>query len=191
MEKENKEVATPEETQIEKEGLDIDKLLEKDKKKLIKSLIKENEELKAISEKLDAESKSNKDSWYRIAADFENFKKRNQETRVNAYRDGKIDMIMKILVVGDNLDRALSMELDEKTKAGIEMTARQFKETLESEGITEINPIGEPFDPNTSEAVMKLPKEEGEIEGNVKQVFLKGYKMGDRVIRYAQVVVIG
>ena len=71
------------------------------------------------------------------------------------------------------------------------MIARQFKETLESEGITEINPIGEVFDPNTQEAVMQMPKEEGEVEGTVKQVFLKGYKQGDKVIRYAQVVVIG
>ena len=54
-----------------------------------------------------------------------------------------------------------------------------------------INPVGEVFDPNTSEAIMQVPKEEGETEGTVKQVFLKGYKMGERIIRYAQVVVIG
>ena len=83
------------------------------------------------------------------------------------------------------------MELDAKTKEGIEMTARQFKETLEAEGIEEINPIGQQFDANTQEAIMKLPKGEGEEEGTVKQVFLKGYKMGNKIIRYAQVVVVG
>ena len=56
------------------------------------------------------------------------------------------------------------MELDEKTKAGIELTARQFEETLASEGVTSINPVGETFDPNTSEAIMKMPASEGETD---------------------------
>lgn len=194
---ENKETtATQESETVEKkekvkEEFNVDKLSEKECKKLLKSLIKENEEVNASLEKAEEEAKSNKESWYRTAADFENFKKRNQDTRINAYRDGKIDVITKLLVIGDSLDRALSMELDEKTKAGIELTARQFEETLASEGVTSINPVGETFDPNTSEAIMKMPANEGEVEGTVKQVFLKGYKMGERVIRYAQVVVVG
>ena len=186
---ENKEIIE-EKTEGVKE-LDVEKLSEKERKKLLKSLIKENEELKINCEKFENQANSNKDSWYRTAADFENFKKRNQDTRINAYRDGKIDVIMKILVIGDSLDRAMSMELDEKTKSGIELTARQFMETLESEGVVAINPIGEVFDPNTSEAIMKMPAENGEEEGTVKQVFLKGYKMGDKIIRYAQVIVVG
>ncbi len=161
------------------------------KKPTLKQLIEENEALKAENEKLIKESASFKDSWVRTAADFENFKKRNQETRINAYKEGKYDIVSKILVVGDNLDRALSMDLDEKTKEGLTMMARQFKETLEAEGFTAINPLGEVFDPNTQEAVMKVERQEGEVEGTVKQVFLKGYKCGDKVIRYAQVVVIG
>ncbi len=184
---ENKETTVQEEVK----EFDVDKLSDKERKKLLKSLIKENEELNETITKLEEEAKNNKDSWYRTAADFENYKKRNQDTRINAYRDGKIDIVNKLLVIGDSLDRALSMELDEKTKAGIELTARQFKETLESEGIVAINPVGEVFDPNTSEAIMQVPKEDGETEGTVKQVFLKGYKMGERIIRYAQVVVIG
>lgn len=194
---ENKETtATQESETVEKkekvkEEFNVDKLSEKECKKLLKSLIKENEEVNASLEKAEEEAKSNKESWYRTAADFENFKKRNQDTRINAYRDGKIDVITKLLVIGDSLDRALSMELDEKTKAGIELTARQFEETLASEGVTPINPVGETFDPNTSEAIMKMPASEGEAEGTVKQVFLKGYKMGERIIRYAQVVVVG
>ena len=160
-------------------------------KETIKELTKQNEELTAQLETANQEIAKTKESWLRTAADFENFKKRNQDTRVNSYKEGKIDMVNKILVVGDNLDRALKMDLDAKTKEGIEMTARQFKETLEAEGITEINPEGQPFDPNTQEAVMQMPKEEGEETGNVKQVFLKGYKMGDKIIRYAKVVVVG
>ena len=189
MDNENKEINI--ETQEQVKEFDIDALSDKEKKKLFKSLIKENEELKKDAIKFEEEAKSNKDSWYRVAADFENFKKRNQETRINAYKEGKIDLLTKILVVGDSLDRALKMELDPKTKEGIELTARQFLETLESEGVSVINPEGEDFDPNTQEAIMKVNAEEGEVVGKVKQVFLKGYKLDDKVIRYAQVVVIG
>lgn len=195
MEENKQTVASQEndsaEVKEEVKEFDVDKLSDKERKKIIKSLIKENEELNSSLKKAENEAKNNKDSWYRIAADFENFKKRNQDTRINAYRDGKIDVITKLLVIGDSLDRALTMELDEKTKAGIELTAKQFEETLASEGVTPINPIGEVFDPNTSEAIMKMPAGEGEVEGTVKQVFLKGYKMGERIIRYAQVVVVG
>ncbi len=193
MAEEIKEQVSTEETkkQPQNKGLDIKNMSEKECKKLLKSLLAENEELKQDVEKYKVEALSLKDSWYRCAADFENFKKRNAETRINSYKEGKIDMVNKILVVGDNLDRALKMDLDAKTKEGIEMTARQFKETLEAEGITEINPENEPFDPNTQEAIMQMPKEEGEVTGNVKQVFVKGYKMGDKIIRYAKVVVVG
>ena len=169
----------------------MEEKIETTKKPTIKSLTAENEQLKAEIEALKGEVQATKDSWLRTAADFENFKKRNQDTRINAYKEGKFDIVKKILVVGDTLDRALSMDLDEKTKEGLKMIARQFKETLESEGIVEINPLGEVFDPNTQEAVMQVPKEDGETEGTVKQVFLKGYKQGEKVIRYAQVVVIG
>ena len=169
----------------------MEEKVETTKKPTVKALTAENEALKQEIETLKGEISKTKDSWLRCAADFENFKKRNQDTRINAYKEGKFDIVKKILVVSDTLDRALAMELDDKTKEGLKMIARQFKETLESEGITEINPIGEVFDPNTQEAVMQMPKEEGEVEGTVKQVFLKGYKQGDKVIRYAQVVVIG
>lgn len=165
--------------------------VESTKKPTIKALTQENEALKAELENAKNETLKVKDSWLRCAADFENFKKRNQETRINAYKDGKIDVIKKILVVGDNLDRAVKMDLDEKTIEGLKLTLRQFTETLESEGVTAIDPTGEPFDPNTQEAVMQVPPMDGDVPGTVKQVFLKGYKLGDKVIRYAQVVVIG
>ncbi len=170
---------------------DVKNLNSKEAKQYLCEYIKDNAVLQENYDKLQKEAFSYKDSWYRTSADFENFKKRNSEARSVAYKEGKIDTITKILVVGDNLERALSMQLDEKTKQGIELVLRQFKETLASLDVSEINPLGEIFDPNTSEAVMQVPKEEGEIENTVKQVFLKGYKLGDKIIRYAQVVVIG
>ena len=183
------EAVTPE-TEI-KEQINVSKLTEKQAKKMLSKVLEENETLKADLVKSQEESAKFKDSWYRAAADFENFKKRNQDTRINAYKEGKADAITKLLLIGDSLDRALSMNLDDKTREGITLTARSFSEILESLGVTAINPVGEDFNPLTQEAIMQLPAEEGEVVGKVKQVFLKGYKLGDKVIRYAQVVVIG
>ena len=91
--------------------------------------------------------------------------------------------------MGDTLERALSMELDEKTKEGVAMILRSFEEMLKSQNVTEINPVGEKFDPNECEAVMQAPAEEGEEAEIVKTVFQKGYKIGDKIVRYAKVSV--
>ena len=151
---------------------------------LIENLTAENESLKK-------ELGEYKDNWLRSRADFENFRKRNNETRRTAYEDGKTDAVKKILVIGDNLDRAVLTVADEQIKKGLEMTVIQFNETLKNLGV---EPIaineGDKFDPNFAEAVMAVDGANGEVSGNVKQVFLKGYKLGDKVIRYAQVVVV-
>ena len=170
---------------------EVENLSNEELKKYLCEYIDRQEKMDIEFDKVLKDAVAYKDSWYRVSADFENFRKRNQDIRLNAYKDGKVDVITKILVVGDNLERALTMPLDEKTKQGIELVLRQYKETLQSLDVTEINPLGEQFNPETSEAVMKAPMEEGDTEGTVKQVFLKGYKLGDKIIRYAQVVVVG
>ena len=96
-----------------------------------------------------------KDKWMRSVAEFDNYKKRNANLYREAYGDGKKDILLKVLTVGDNLERALAMELDEKTKEGVSMILRSFTEMLEGQGVTEINPVGEKFDPNFCEAVMQ------------------------------------
>lgn len=156
------------------EGAECDKVAELEAKL--------NEALKAADEY--------KASWYRTAADFDNYKKRNNETRANAYADGKGDVIKSILVIGDNLDRALALAIDEKTKEGMELVVRQFSETLNNLGVSEINPVGEVFDPNLHEAVHQVEPEEGDQSGTIKQVFKKGYSLNGKMLRYAQVVVI-
>jgi len=130
-----------------------------------------------------------KDKWYRVSAEFENYKKRNAETRKNAYEDGKIEAIKKIIFIGDNLDRALSYSIDEQTKEGLNMLIRQYGEIMANLGLEIVNPVGEVFDPNLHEAIFTKPCEEGQEAGIIDSVFLKGYKMGDKTIRYAQVVV--
>ena len=147
-----------------------------------------HEKLKAELETAKAEAADYKDKWMRSAAEFDNFRKRNEQTRRNAYLDGKADVLLKIFPVGDNLERAL-LTCDEQTKKGIELVLRSFKKLLEEEGIEEIDPKDEEFDPAFCEAIMSEPAAEGVEPGYVKEVFLKGYKRGDKVLRFAQVKV--
>ena len=114
------------------------------------------EDLQQQLAKAQAESADYKDKWMRCAAEFDNFRKRNEATRRTAYADGKADILLKILPVGDNLERAL-LTCDEQTKKGIEMVLRSFRKLLEEEGVEEICPVGEEFDPAFCEAVMSEP----------------------------------
>lgn len=139
-------------------------------------------------EKARAEAEEYKDKWIRISAEYENFRKRNAETRRQSYQEGRADILVKLLPVGDNLERALPT-CDEQTKKGIEMVLRSFRALLEGEGVEEICPVGEEFDPRFCEAIMSEPAAEGVEPGYVKEVFLKGYKKGDKVLRFAQVKV--
>lgn len=126
----------------------------------------------------------------RVQADFDNFRRRNASVRADAYEDGAKDMIKLILPVIDNLERALESEsTDEKLLEGVKMTYKQMMDVLEKKGVTVIDRKGEAFDPNLENAVMRAPKEMGE-PGTVSQVFQKGYKMGDSVLRFAMVQVV-
>ena len=148
-----------------------------------KALLKENEELKAQTEEY-------KDKWMRNVAEFDNYKKRNAKLWQDAFNEGVANVVVKILPVGDNLDWALTLGLDEKTAEGIKNVKRKYLETLESLEIEEIDPTGQPFDPNIAEAVMQVEGAEGDMSDTVKQVFQKGYKKGDKIIRYAKVSVV-
>ena len=154
------------------------------------ALIAENQAL--IKEAEDAKKQADefKDTWMRSVAEFDNYKKRNAKIWQDAFNEGIASVILKILVVGDTLDRALSLGLDEKTQAGIQGIKRKFDETLISLDIEEINPVGEVFDPNIAEAVMQVEKGEEDESDRVKQVFEKGYRLKDKIIRYAKVSVI-
>lgn len=147
------------------------------------NLLKEIETLKAQVEEY-------KDKWMRNVAEFDNYKKRTAKNWQEAFNEGIASVIVKILPVGDNLDWALTLGLDEKTEEGIRGIKRKYDETLSSIEVEEINPIGQPFDPNVAEAVMQVEGEDGEQSDTVKQVFQKGYRKKDKIIRYAKVSVI-
>ena len=148
------------------------------------------EELEKQIETLKAQVEEYKDKWMRNVAEFDNYKKRTAKNWQEAFNEGIASVIVKILPVGDNLDWALTLGLDEKTEEGIRGIKRKYDETLSGMEIEEINPIGQPFDPNVAEAVMQVPAEDGEESDTVKQVFQKGYRKKDKIIRYATVSVI-
>jgi len=150
----------------------------------------ETEKLKEEIESLKKQADDYKDKWMRNVAEFDNYKKRNANQWIEAFNEGVSSVILKILPVGDNLDWALTIGLDEKTAEGIKKIRAKFDETLKSLEIEEINPVGKPFNPNEAEAVMQVPAEDGEEPDTVKQVFQKGYRKKDKIIRYATVSVI-
>lgn len=165
---------------------------EKEEKKLKKGKAAKNEEverLKAELETAQAEAEENKRKWYAVAAEYENYRRRTSAQASQRYSEGRNDMVAALFPVGDNLSRALSVCSDENTKKGLEMVLASFNKVLETEGIEEIDPVGQPFDPNVAEAIMAMPAAEGEESGIVKMVHEKGYKKGEKVLRYAKVVV--
>lgn len=171
-------------------NINVDELSEEDAKNMLKEVLEANDELVSELNVARKESDDFKDKWYRTTAEFENYKKRNSELRKTAFDDGKIEAIKKIFVVGDSLDRALTMQMDDVTKSGVELIQKQFVETLRSIGVEEINPVGEVFSPETAEAIAMVDPVEGEESGTIRTVFKKGYKLNGKTMRYAQVIVV-
>lgn len=126
----------------------------------------------------------------RVQADFENFRRRNNAVRADAYEDGARAFIKTILPVMDNLERALAAEsADAALHEGVSMVHRQLSEALEKRGVTVIDRAGEKFDPRLENAVMQADASEGE-PGTVCLVLQKGYQLGDVVLRHAMVKVV-
>lgn len=140
-------------------------------------------------ETLKAEAADLKRKWYAVTAEYDNYRKRTQNTRQEAYQEGRADVVKQLFPIGDNLDRAVKSCQDETTKKGINMVLAAFEKLLEAEKITVIDPVGQPFDPNECEAIMALDPQEGQESGIVTEVYVKGYAQGDKVLRYAQVIV--
>ncbi len=146
-----------------------------------------------IEEKLEeAEKKAreNYDKWLRQLAEFENFRKRSNAEKTGMYNNGVRDTVEKLLPVIDNFERAVNAAEDKENSMykGIEMILKQFLEILTALGVEEIAAEGEPFDPNYHSAVMHIDDESCD-ENVIVEVFQKGYKHGDKVIRPSMVKV--
>ncbi len=172
---------------MENEELKTEEIVEEAKKedKAKKKPSKKQEEL----EKALAEMEESKRKWYAVTAEYENYRRRTQNQAAARYQEGRNDVIASLFPIGDNLERAIAACADEKTKEGLDMVLKSYKKVLEGEGVEEVDPVGQPFDAETMEAIMAMPAADGEESGIVKQAYLKGYKKGDKVLRYAQVIV--
>lgn len=141
-------------------------------------------------EELEAKLSEEHESHLRMMAEYDNFRKRAQKEKDGIYTDAVFDTVSKLLPLIDNLDRALDAEKDKESSMykGVLMVKKQCDEIFAGLGITEIAAMGETFDPNLHEAVMHdEDPEKGESE--ITAVYQKGYKKGDKVLRYAAVKV--
>ena len=163
----------------------------KDEKKDEKKEKKKNAE-KLLEEALKEKAELN-DTYLRMLAEYDNFRKRVQKEKETLYSDATADTIAKLLPVLDNLDRASCIEVaDTEAKAvldGVEKVRSQAKEIFEKMGVTEIEALGEKFNPELHNAVMHEEDPEKE-ESIITEVFMKGYKLHDKVIRYSVVKVV-
>ena len=130
------------------------------------------------------------DKYLRLAAEYDNYRKRTAKEKESIYQDAKLDTIAKFLEVYDNLERAVSQAGDEENvhKKGMEMIFHQLEGVLEKLGVTVVDPMGQAFDPGRHEAVMHIESEELG-ESVVSQVFQKGFLLGEKVVRFAKVQV--
>ena len=129
------------------------------------------------------------DQYLRLAAEYDNFRKRSRKEKEALYTDVKAETAGKFLPVYDDLERALANETsDEAYKKGVELIMAEFKKIMAGLGVEEFGAVGEAFDPNAHNAVMHVENEELG-ENVIAQVFQKGFRIGEKVIRHAVVQV--
>ena len=166
--------------------------MEEEKKNNQPEACAENTELNNKADEiilLKQELEEKDDRIKRLMAEFENFKKRSAKEREFLYGSILSDIVNSLLPVLDNLENAAQSETaDENYKQGVELVLKQFKDVLAANNVKEIEGVGSTFDPEVHEAVSSVIDENlGEKE--IKEVFRKGYKIGNKVIRHAMVVV--
>ena len=157
----------------------------KKEKRRFRKPSKEEEKIEA----LEKEQAALNDRYLRLCAEYDNFRKRSQKEKDALYGDVKANAVSAFLPVYDNLERALKQGTeDEAYRKGVEMIMTQFCTTLEKLGVTPIECQGEKFDPALHNAVMHV-EDEAKGENEIVEVFQKGFKLGDKVIRFAMVKV--
>ena len=142
-------------------------------------------EVNPFEEKYNAE----RDAHLRLAAEYDNFRKRTIKEKEASYGNGKADAVAKMLPVYDNLERALNQVCEDAAyKKGVEMTMNELVKIFPSLGVEIFGNVGDEFDPNLHNAVMHIDDESLE-ENTISQVFQKGFKLGDKIVRFAMVQV--
>ena len=161
---------------------------EKADKKKNKKLDAKISELEGKLEKAEATVAEQNDKYMRLAAEYDNFRKRSAKEKEGIYADAYADALKSIIPIIDNLERAVGVEGSEAVAKGLEMTLKGAGEALEKMGVEAFGVEGDMFDPNMHNAMMMVD-DENHKEGEIVTVFQKGYRKGDKIIRYAMVTV--
>lgn len=142
-------------------------------------------EVNPFEEKYNAEH----DSYLRLAADYDNYRKRTAKEKEQSYSNGKADTILKLLPIYDNLERAMSQDTEDAAyKKGVEMTMTELVKIFTGLGVEIFGEAGEHFDPSLHNAVMHT-EDDRVGESTITQVFQKGFKLGEKIVRFAMVQV--
>ena len=168
----------------------------KDENEILEEAVEQPEESPAEEqpeEDLQEKIKEWEDKYMRLYAEFDNYQKRSTREKDARYADAVIDTVEAFLPVYDNLERALAVEVEgeeaKKVLTGVELVAKQMKDVLQTLGVTQINALGEEFDPNLHNAVMHV-EDENVTENTIVEEFMKGYIYnGERVVRHSMVKV--
>ena len=169
------------------------KLQEKqDREKVLEKNPKKRRNYKKELEQATAENKDLKEKFLRIAAEFDNYRKRTAREFEDIIKRANVRLLRELVDIVDNFERALSVDSEDHThkayRQGVELIYNQLAGLLAKEGVTPIEAVGQPFDPHYHEAVMQTDSDEYD-EGIVAQEIQKGYRLGDKVLRHSRVIV--
>lgn len=180
LDQEQPEVAKTEDTEVP-----VTKGAKKSRKKTSpRKKNKDAEKLQELGQKLDEMN----DKYLRLFSEFDNFRKRTQKERLELFKTASEDVIVALLPVLDDFERALK-SVDENHKEGIELIYNKFNNTLQQKGLQCMDSMGNEFDTDFHEAITNIPAPSPDMKGKVVDVIEKGYKLNDKVIRFAKVVV--
>jgi molecular chaperone GrpE len=147
----------------------------------------------SVEEKLNQDLASEKDKFIRLFAEFENYKRRTSKERVELFKTANQEVLLALLPVLDDFDRAkieISKSEDENLLKGVELIHEKLRNTLASKGLEEVEVrAGDPFNADFAEAITQIPAPSDKLKGKIVDVLEKGYKLGDKIIRFPKVVI--
>lgn len=159
--------------------------MEETAEEVVEETVDTPEEVNPWEEKYKAEH----DSHLRLAAEYDNFRKRTVKEKEASYGNGRADAVARMLPIYDNLERALNQPTEDAAyKKGVEMTMNELLKIFGTLGVEVFGNVGDAFDPNLHNAVMHIDSDELE-ENTLSQVFQKGFKIGEKIVRFAMVQV--
>jgi len=153
----------------------------------------DSEEELTLEQKLESELTNERDKFLRLFAEFENYKRRTSKERIELYKTANQEVLQAILPVLDDFDRAIieiSKSEDQLLLKGVELIHEKLKSTLVSKGLEEVEVrAGDAFNADYAEAITQIPAPNDKLKGKIVDVLEKGYKLGDKIIRFPKVVI--